>query len=193
MPESKERFNASLNLKNMTEEIKILLITAASVGFFHTLLGPDHYLPFIVMSKARKWSVGKTIWLTILCGIGHVGSSVVIGSIGIGVGIGVSKLEVFEGVRGSLAAWMFVVFGLSYFLWGLFRARIWHGIFGSLINRLYSGSLNKVERINCLKRTQEGNNGNKCSKTDLFFTYADIEDDSGGHCRGHGNRGGVPH
>ncbi len=36
------------------------LITAAvTIGFFHTLFGPDHYVPFIVMSKARKWSFSK--------------------------------------------------------------------------------------------------------------------------------------
>jgi len=32
------------------------------------------------------------------------------------------KLEAFEGVRGDLAAWAFVVFGLVYFIWGLRRA-----------------------------------------------------------------------
>jgi len=31
-------------------EITVLLATAASLGFIHTLIGPDHYLPFIVMS-----------------------------------------------------------------------------------------------------------------------------------------------
>jgi len=33
----------------MSNELMILLVTAASIGFFHTLLGPDHYLPFIVI------------------------------------------------------------------------------------------------------------------------------------------------
>ena len=41
------------------KELTVLLISAASIGFFHTLFGPDHYLPFIVMGKARKWSVKK--------------------------------------------------------------------------------------------------------------------------------------
>jgi hypothetical protein len=43
---------------NMAIELKALILTAASIGFFHTLLGPDHYLPFIMMSWARKWSKG---------------------------------------------------------------------------------------------------------------------------------------
>jgi nickel/cobalt exporter len=106
----------------MDQELTILLVTAASIGFFHTILGPDHYLPFIVMSKARKWSMFKTAWLTVLCGIGHVGSSVVLGIIGIALGIGVSKIEIFEGFRGNLAAWLFIAFGLGYMIWGIKRA-----------------------------------------------------------------------
>ena len=47
----------------ISSEIQILIVTAASIGFFHTLFGPDHYLPFIVMAKARKWSMVKTTWV----------------------------------------------------------------------------------------------------------------------------------
>lgn len=106
----------------MNSEIIVLCLTAASLGFIHTLLGPDHYLPFVVLSKARKWSKIKTIWITILCGIGHVASSVIIGFIGIGAGIALSKLEAFEAFRGNIAGWLFIGFGLAYAVWGLKRA-----------------------------------------------------------------------
>ena len=106
----------------MTEGIILLAITAATIGFFHTLTGPDHYIPFIVMAKARKWTIPKTIWVTILCGIGHVGSSVVIGMIGIATGIAVAKLEFIEGYRGNVAAWLFILFGFVYLIWGLWKA-----------------------------------------------------------------------
>jgi nickel/cobalt exporter len=106
----------------MNSEIAILSLTAASLGFMHTLLGPDHYLPFVVLSKARKWSRIKTIWITILCGIGHVGSSVIIGFTGIAAGVALSKLEAFESFRGNIAGWLFIGFGLAYAVWGLRRA-----------------------------------------------------------------------
>ena len=106
----------------MNSEIAILSLTAASLGFMHTLLGPDHYLPFVVLSKARKWSKIKTIWITILCGIGHVGSSVLIGFIGIAAGVALSKLEAFESFRGNIAGCLFIGFGLAYAVWGLRRA-----------------------------------------------------------------------
>jgi ABC-type nickel/cobalt efflux system permease component RcnA len=106
----------------MYSEIYILSLTAATIAFIHTLFGPDHYLPFVVLSKARKWSTARTVWMTILCGIGHVGSSVLIGIIGIAAGIALSKLNYFESVRGNIAGWLFIAFGLVYALWGLRRA-----------------------------------------------------------------------
>ncbi len=106
----------------MTQELTTLLITAASIGFFHTLFGPDHYLPFIVMAQARKWSLIKTTWITFLCGIGHVGSSVVLGMIGVAFGTALAKLEIIESFRGDLAAWALIAFGLMYFVWGVRRA-----------------------------------------------------------------------
>lgn len=106
----------------MTAEINALIITASTIAFFHTLLGPDHYLPFIMMSWARKWSKSKTCLVTLLCGLGHVASSVVLGFIGISLGLAVGNLEAFESVRGSLAAWMLIAFGLMYLVWGLRQA-----------------------------------------------------------------------
>lgn len=106
----------------MNKEIFVLCVTAASIGFFHTLFGPDHYLPFIVMSKARGWSASKTAVVTLLCGVGHIMSSVVLGFIGIAFGIAVMKLEALEAFRGNLAAWALIGFGLAYFAWGLRRA-----------------------------------------------------------------------
>jgi len=106
----------------MTDNLTALTITAASLAFVHTILGPDHYLPFIVMSRARKWTIYKTAWVTLLSGFGHVISSILLGTIGIGVGIALNKLEFMESVRGDLAAWLFVVFGLVYMAWGFYRA-----------------------------------------------------------------------
>lgn len=106
----------------MSQELLILLVTAASVGFFHTLFGPDHYLPFIVMGKARNWSMIRTAGITVACGIGHVGSSVLLGLIGVVMGVAVTHLEVVESFRGNLAAWALIAFGLVYFVWGMRRA-----------------------------------------------------------------------
>lgn len=106
----------------MPNEILLLAGTAATLGFIHTLLGPDHYLPFIVMAKARQWSIYKTALITILCGIGHVLSSIILGFIGIALGIAVFQLKGIESSRGDLAAWLLILFGFAYFIWGIHRA-----------------------------------------------------------------------
>ncbi|NMD03447.1 MAG: hypothetical protein GYA71_09270, partial [Bacteroidales bacterium] len=100
----------------MNDSITLLSATAVSIGFLHTLLGPDHYLPFIVLSEAKKWTVRKTMLITFLCGIGHVLSSVVLGLLGIGIGIELKKLVAIESFRGNIAAWLFIAFGLVYMI-----------------------------------------------------------------------------
>lgn len=106
----------------MDNELEILLVTAASIGFFHTIIGPDHYLPFIMLAKASKWSNSKTIFITVISGLGHVLSSVVLGLIGVAFGIALSKLEMFESFRGNIAGYMLIAFGLIYTLYGLRKA-----------------------------------------------------------------------
>lgn len=106
----------------MSQEFSLLIITTISIAFIHTLTGPDHYLPFIVIAKAKNWSVRKTAWFTALCGFGHVGSSVILGFVGIALGIAVGKLQIIEGIRGSIVSYVFTTFGLIYFVWGMRRA-----------------------------------------------------------------------
>lgn len=100
----------------------LLYSTAASVAIVHTVLGPDHYLPFVAMSRAGGWSRQKTIVITVLCGLGHVLSSVALGLVGIALGVAAFKLEWIEKFRGDLAGWLLLAFGLVYFLWGVRRA-----------------------------------------------------------------------
>ena len=45
----------------MTGEIIALASTAAAIGFVHTVMGPDHYVPFVVLAKVRKWNTLKTV------------------------------------------------------------------------------------------------------------------------------------
>lgn len=100
-------------------EIIILIITAISIGFFHTIFGPDHYLPFIVIAKAKKWTLQKTLFLTFFCGIGHILSSIVLGIIGIIFGVSLEKLNFIEATRGEIAAYLFIGFGIIYFAYGI--------------------------------------------------------------------------
>jgi len=120
----------------MAASLTVLSLAAGSVGFLHTLAGPDHYLPFVVMARARNWSHRKTAAITILCGLGHIASSVLLGLLGVALGVALTNVESLEaayeelpswmksaeGLRGDIAAWLLIVFGLLYFVWGLRRA-----------------------------------------------------------------------
>ena len=106
----------------MLHEITVLALTAASLGFVHTILGPDHYIPFIAMARAGEWSTVKTTLITIACGAGHVLSSVLLGAVGIAMGIAVGQLEFIESARGEFAGWLLMGFGFMYLLWGLKKA-----------------------------------------------------------------------
>jgi nickel/cobalt transporter (NicO) family protein len=105
----------------METNISFLAGTALTLGTLHTLAGPDHYLPFVAMARTRNWSIIKTINIVALCGLGHVLSSIVIGFIGIGAGIALSGIEKVESSRGNIAAWLLLVFGVGYMIWGLYR------------------------------------------------------------------------
>jgi ABC-type nickel/cobalt efflux system permease component RcnA len=106
----------------INREIWILAGTAASLGLVHTVIGPDHYLPFIVIGRARNWTLRKTLFVSFLAGLGHILSSVALGFVGIALGIAVAKLEGVESTRGEIAAWLLIGFGLAYFVWGMRRA-----------------------------------------------------------------------
>ena len=106
----------------MDQHLTLLLGTAASLGLIHTILGPDHYIPFVAMAKAGSWSKTKTLVITILCGIGHVASSVVIGLLGVALGWAVGGMVLIESIRGQWAAWGLIAFGMAYCAWGVKRA-----------------------------------------------------------------------
>jgi ABC-type nickel/cobalt efflux system permease component RcnA len=49
-----------------------------SVAFFHAAI-PTHWLPFVLVSRARGWSRGKTLAVSTLAGLGHVGLTSLLG------------------------------------------------------------------------------------------------------------------
>ena len=104
-------------------EINILIVSAATIAFVHTLMGPDHYLPFVSMGMARRWTMRKMLAITAVCGFGHILGSIALGFVGVALQWQIASLEWVESVRGDVAAWCLIAFGLAYFAWGLRRAQ----------------------------------------------------------------------
>ncbi len=106
----------------LSPEISVLISSAAVIAFVHTLMGPDHYLPFVSMGVARRWSIRKMLLITAGCGLGHIVGSIALGFAGVALQLQLGSLEWFESLRGDVAAWCLIAFGLVYFSWGLRNA-----------------------------------------------------------------------
>ena len=117
-------------LENATS---VLLGTTATVAIAHALLGIDHSLPFIVLGRSRRWSMHRTIAVTVACGIAHVASSVAIGGVGAVVGATLDSLAWIESVRGQVAATLLIGFGLAYAAWA-----VWHMFRGVTHSHLHA-------------------------------------------------------
>ena len=100
----------------------LLLGSAASLAAVHTLIGVDHSIPFIVMGRARGWSLRRTLGVTGACGLAHVASSVLIGLVGGGLGVALDRLTWLESARGNVSASLLIGFGLAYAAWALWRS-----------------------------------------------------------------------
>lgn len=107
----------------MTADLGTLSLAAVLIGFVHCLFGPDHYVPFVAMSRVGLWSLRKTLVVTLLCGVGHVAGSALLGFVGIALGMLVFQLERAESMRGDLAGWLLTLFGAVYLVWGLLAWR----------------------------------------------------------------------
>jgi nickel/cobalt transporter (NicO) family protein len=105
----------------------VLVTTAASIALLHTAIGVDHTLPFVALGRSRGWSLPRTLQVTALCGLGHVGSSLLLAAVGIGLGVTLERLQWLQTWRGSVAAWLLIGFGS----WLLVRA-LWRSLRGKV-------------------------------------------------------------
>ncbi|PTX91248.1 hypothetical protein [Opitutus sp. ER46] len=90
-----------------------------TVAFFHAAI-PTHWLPFVLVGRARRWGRGKTILVTVAAGLGHVALTSLIG-LGIawlGFELSATLGEVFH----YIAAGVLAVMG-GFYLW-----RQWRGM-----------------------------------------------------------------
>jgi len=89
--------------------------TGFAVAFLHAAL-PTHWLPFVLVGRAQKWSTGRTLGVTLLAGLGHVGLTMALGLALMMAGLALqpSLGHVFHWIVGGLM----VAVGLFYVLRG---------------------------------------------------------------------------
>ncbi len=105
----------------MSTTLPALCFSALAIGVFHTLVGPDHYLPFVALSKARRWSRRRTFLVTAGFGLAHTVGTVLLGAVGLMIGLELGWLTGIEALRGDVAAAGLLTIGLLYTGWALWR------------------------------------------------------------------------
>lgn len=92
----------------------LLLGTALSTALFHTLI-PDHWLPFVLIGRARNWSAGRTAAVSGTSALIHATLSVGLGALAVGIGLAWARLLGDSLARAS--AVLLIAFGLVYAVW----------------------------------------------------------------------------
>ncbi len=92
----------------------LLLGTTVATALFHTLI-PDHWLPFVLMGRARGWSLRTTAALSTLSAAIHTLLSVALGLAAVFVGHE-TALAVGQSLE-SMGGVLLVLFGLGYAAW----------------------------------------------------------------------------
>ena len=99
--------------------VTTLALAAISVGALHAV-APDHWLPIAAVGRARGWTGARTARVALLCGLGHVTVSVLLGLVGLVVGL--STVRALGEQVATVSGALLVGFGLAYAVWGLRHA-----------------------------------------------------------------------
>lgn len=105
----------------MTATLSALWMTSLLTAVIHTIMGPDHYLPFVAIGKSRGYRLKTTLLWTFICGIGHIVSALLIALAFIYFSHWLSEENFtwIEDNRGNIAAYSLIGLGAAYLLWAL--------------------------------------------------------------------------
>ena len=102
----------------MTRTAFLLLLSSCSTAIIHALI-PDHWLPFVLMSRVERWSERRAAALTGVAGLLHVLVTMLAG--GLTILVGSPTIEDLATRTGRslefLGGLLLVVFGVTYGIW----------------------------------------------------------------------------
>ena len=116
----------------MTRTALLLFLSSCSTAVIHALI-PDHWLPFVLMSRLERWSERRAAALTGLAGLLHVLVTLIFGALTIEIGSGAAAPLAARTGRslGFLGGGLLVVFGVVYGVWRHRREGRAHGALGN--------------------------------------------------------------
>jgi nickel/cobalt transporter (NicO) family protein len=92
-----------------------LFVALVAVAAIHALL-PTHWLSFVLVARAQKWSRARMLEVVLLSGLGHVLSTTLVGLAAAALGKGVHKYV--DKLDTPLPALILCAFGLYYLVLG---------------------------------------------------------------------------
>lgn len=92
----------------------LLLLTAATTAAIHTLI-PDHWLPFVLVGRARGWSARTTAMVSGFSAVVHTLLSIGLGLCALRLGVTAASVLGERLERGS--GLLLIAFGAVYALW----------------------------------------------------------------------------
>lgn len=96
--------------------------TGLMVAFFHAAI-PTHWLPFVLVARARRWRHGKALAVSVFAGLGHVALTSLLGLAIAWFGFQLD--EHFGHVFTRVAGWVLLAVGGFYF-WRQWRGGVLH-------------------------------------------------------------------
>ncbi len=96
--------------------------TGFSVAFFHAAI-PTHWLPFVLVSRARGWGRGKTLGVAAFAGLGHVALTSLLGLLIAWFGFQLE--EHAEALFPRIAGGLLLALG-AFYLWRQLRGGVLH-------------------------------------------------------------------
>jgi len=98
-----------------------LMVATFVLATTHSV-NPDHWFPFVMVGRAKRWKTAWVLALACLAGIGHVGTSAIIGLVGVFAKKGTAK-EIADFLE-SATPLLLMIFGFGYAAYYLYQHRI---------------------------------------------------------------------
>jgi|TARA_R100000149_G_scaffold66075_3_gene43142 threonine/homoserine/homoserine lactone efflux protein len=88
-----------------------LLLGGFVTAFLHAAL-PTHWLPFVLVGRAQRWSLASTLWSVLAAGLAHIAVTAVVGGLIVAAGLALDQWV--AGVLPYVSAGLLFVLGLFY-------------------------------------------------------------------------------
>ncbi|MFW2343437.1 hypothetical protein [Brevundimonas sp.] len=88
-----------------------LLLGGLVTAFLHAAL-PTHWLPFVLVGRAQRWSLATTLWSVIAAGLAHIAVTAAVGGLIVAAGLALDQWV--AGVLPWVSAGLLFVLGLFY-------------------------------------------------------------------------------